>query len=74
MSIKAGIVIDDWKLNIFEHRLSKSGFEFKQTSGPAGGLITLTIETSEINKLHNAVKMANREAYVSRLNPNDNIH
>lgn len=62
---KAGIVIDNWKLPIFERHLTKAGYAYKWTPGFTKDSGVLTVELSrptEAATLHPIVKAANDEA------------
>lgn len=62
---KAGIVIDNWKLPIFERHLTKAGYAYKWTPGFTKDCGVLTVELSrptEAATLHPIVKAANDEA------------
>lgn len=48
--MRAGILIDDYKLSAFEKALTASGFEFTQHNGPKEGIITLVVEFTEDTK------------------------
>lgn len=63
--MKAAIVIDPWKLKIFERRLKAGGFEWGQHDGPIKNTILLTVETDETEKLARVVKAANDECATS---------
>jgi hypothetical protein len=62
---KAGIVIDNWKLPIFERHLTKAGYAYKWTPGFTEDTGVLTVELTrptEAATLHPIVKAANDEA------------
>jgi len=40
---KAAIVIDVWKLPVFERHLAAAGYEFEQRPGLTGKTLTLTL-------------------------------
>lgn len=60
--MKAGIVIDYWKLSIFESHLKRAGYAY--TVGP--GLTTetqlITVVTEDVKALAAIVRSANRAA------------
>lgn len=63
--MKAAIVLDDWKLPIFERHLTQSGYKFQNVGRyPAAGAeaIVLHVETENANALAIVVKAANTEA------------
>jgi len=45
---KAGIVINDWKLPIFERHLMQSGYVFKKRGHACAGLLVLQVDTTNI--------------------------
>lgn len=62
---KAAIVIDNWKLPIFERHLTKAGHAYNWMPGLTEDTGVLTVEVSrptEIATLHPIVKAANDEA------------
>lgn len=62
---KVGVVIDNWKLPIFERHLKQACHTYKWTPGltPDTGFITVEIERhTEAASLHQIVKAANTEA------------
>lgn len=60
--LKAGVVIDDWKLHIFTKILDESGFQYKQHAGPTPDTINLIVQTETVAKLQPFVEKANAEA------------
>lgn len=60
--MRAAIAIDDWKLPIFERRLSAAGFAYEQRAGLTVGTLHLYVETGDLNALHAVVRCANEEA------------
>lgn len=64
----AGIVLDDWKLEIFKKILDKEGYKYTKHEGPVAGSFILKVETNDIPKLHSIVKIMNREAAKSKDN------
>lgn len=59
---KAGIVIDEWKLPIFERRFSQSGYAFENVGLLAAGTLLLRVDTTNLEALAEVVKAANTEA------------
>lgn len=64
--MKAGIVIDRWKLPIFTRMLREAGFSYEEVGPIAQGILTLIVETTEGLRLANVVAAANAEAAASR--------
>lgn len=58
----AGIVIDAYKLPVFQKHLNNAGFRFTQHAGPAPRTLTLKVECSMISDLKPIVEAANKEA------------
>jgi hypothetical protein len=58
----AGIVLDEWKLPIFERHLKQSGYEFKNAGLLADGMLVLRVDTTNLAALGRVVKAANDEA------------
>jgi hypothetical protein len=59
---KAGIVIDSWKEPIFERHLKQGGYVFEKLNGPASNMLSLFVETTNLQALAHVVKAANDEA------------
>lgn len=60
--MKAGIALDNWKFSIFERRLTQAGYSFKRTDGLTKDAMILTVETDNLEALHEVLKSANTEA------------
>lgn len=58
---KAAIVIDTWKFNIFQRRLTEAGYRFERTKGPEDTFI-LTVETDKLQALAQVILQAQQEA------------
>ena len=61
--MKIAIVIDDWKIIIFDRRLKKAGFIYKKHPGVTADSLMLVVITDEKTKLAKVIKEANTEAY-----------
>ena len=66
--MKAGIVIDDWKLLIFESHLKKAGYPYEVTCG-----VVIIVETNDIDALKKVILAANTEA-ATRIHHNNSMH
>jgi hypothetical protein len=66
--MKAGIVLDAWKLPIFERRLKDAGFTWHNAGNFTNDTIALTVETDNVESLATVIRAANGEA--SRSTPN----
>lgn len=60
--MKAGVVIDVWKLPIFERHLQAAGYTFEKEVGLADDVMLLTVRTDNVEALRNVLKDANTEA------------
>lgn len=59
---KVAIIIDDWKLEIFQKVLDRGGFKYEQFAGVAPYTITFKVETETVEKLKPFVIEANSKA------------
>ena len=59
---KAGIVIDKWKLEIFERHLSEYGYSYDKGPGVTPDSLLITVETTNLHALEVVVRSANTEA------------
>lgn len=57
-----GIIIDTWKLELFEDTLESMGLVFTKHDGPTKGVTTLKIETDSIEKLRPFIYQMDVEA------------
>lgn len=60
--MKAGIVIDKWKLPIFSRRLKAAGFAYEEVGSLTSDSLTLVVVTDNAQALGQAVLAANKEA------------
>ena len=58
----AAIVLDDWKLPIFDRRLKQAGYSFTNAGAFMPGSLILQVETTNLVALGVVVKAANDEA------------
>lgn len=61
MSI-AGVVIDDWKLKIFEKGLKDEGYTYDTVPGISKGTLFLRVNTDDLEKLKSALGRLNQQA------------
>jgi len=61
-AMKAGIVIDDWKLSIFERHLSQAGYSYDKCTGITADTLILKVKTENVKALEVVVRSANTEA------------
>ena len=60
--MKAGIVIDNWKFQIFKRRLNQANFIFNKKPGVTKDTSLLVVEVDTLEKLAEIVEAANGEA------------
>lgn len=60
--MKAGIVIDKWKLPIFTRRLKAGGFSYEEVGSLTSDSLTLIVVTDNAQALGQVVLAANKEA------------
>lgn len=65
-TLAAGIIIDSWKLSIFERHLQQAGFSFENLGEFTPDTIALRVHTDAPDALHEALKAANTEAARTR--------
>jgi hypothetical protein len=58
----AGIMIDSWKLSIFERRLVSAGYAFTTGAGVTNDTLLLKVKTDDLKALEVVVRAANEEA------------
>lgn len=64
--VKAGIVIDDWKLSIFEETLKAEGYQYTYYKGFIKGTIILKVNIESVIKFKPVVERINKAAAISR--------
>jgi hypothetical protein len=64
--VTAGVVIDDWKLDIFRGALNTAGCEFTEHPGPVPDTLTLRVEFVDRETLAAVIQAANTRARLSR--------
>lgn len=69
--MKAGIVIDSWKIDIFRRNLKSSGYSFIEAGHLPEDCLLLTVTTDNVIALNEVVTAANLEAAKTG-KPNDN--
>lgn len=60
--ITAGIVIDAWKLPIFEKWLKRHGYEYEKSASFIPETLTLRVKTLSVSALQDVLTMASNEA------------
>ena len=60
--LKIAIVIDRWKLPIFERHLSQVGYANENGAGLTADTLNLYVKTENSEALHDVVRAANTEA------------
>jgi hypothetical protein len=59
--MKAGVVIDGWKLPIFKRHLDAAGYKYTEHPGLTADTLTLKVTCEWAHKLQPIVKAANDE-------------
>jgi hypothetical protein len=72
--MKAGIVLDTWKLPIFERHLTGAGFDFTESNGPTKDTLLLTVEFEEVGEVQSVVTAANNECTLGERNSSKSRH
>lgn len=62
MALRVAIVLERWKLAIFEAALDRGGFTYEQGPGVTKDTLTLTVETNEVMALQSVVRAATTTA------------
>lgn len=62
--MKAAILIDDWKLPIFERHLKQADYSYEQGAGITKNTILLRVVYTDVNALEKVVRAANTEASI----------
>jgi hypothetical protein len=64
--MRAGIVVDDWKLAIFRKRLTEAGFVYEDGGAPVPNCTNLLVETNNLLALKKVVEACQAECAGSR--------
>ena len=59
---KAAIMIDPWKLSIFERHLTQAGYAFENKGLMSDEALLLRVDTTNLVALSEVIKAANTEA------------
>lgn len=59
--LKAGIAIDDWKLPVFERRLTEAGYAFENKGKLTNSSILLRVETVDMLALKKVIEACQNE-------------
>lgn len=59
--MKAGIVLDNWKLPIFRKRLTEAGYTYTDAGGLTHDTTVLTVETDDALKLKKVLERCQAE-------------
>lgn len=57
----AGVVIDEWKLQIFKRHLDGAGCKYTEHPGITQGTLTLIVEYEWVSELKPIIEAANEE-------------
>jgi hypothetical protein len=61
--MRVAIAIHDWKIVIFDRRLTKAGFTYEKHLGITSDTLSLIVVTDEVEKLKKVILESNTEAY-----------
>lgn len=56
-----GVVVDTWKIPVFQRNLSAAGFKFTTGKGPTKGTTLITVECDNVVRLYEVVEEANNQ-------------
>lgn len=59
--MKAGVVLDDWKLPIFKKHLDAAGYKYDEPVPFTNGTLTLKVHYEWVSKLQPIIEAAQRE-------------
>ncbi len=59
--MRAGIVVDDWKLPIFRKRLTEAGYTYTDAGGLTHDTTVLTVVTDDVLKLKKVIELCQRQ-------------
>lgn len=59
--MKAGIIVDDWKLPVFRKRLTAAGFTYTDAGGLTHDTTVLTVVTEDAGRLATVVQECQAE-------------
>ncbi len=68
--MKAGVVLDDWKLPIFKKHLDAAGYKYDEPVPFTNGTLTLKVHYEWVSKLKPIIEAAQRECAELRSTPN----
>ena len=71
--MKAAVVIDSWKLPIFDRLLKQNGYTFANAGGLLPGTLLLTVETDNGLALAKVISAAQAEAALTS-RPHEGMH
>lgn len=58
MKLRAGIMLDDYKLPVFRKALTDAGYEYKDGGAPKPGLTLLTVQFTDQEALRRVIEDA----------------
>lgn len=64
--MKAGIVVDNWKLPVFRERLTEAGYEYTDAGGFTHDTTVLTVVTDNMLALKQVIEACQAECRKSR--------
>ena len=72
--MKVGIAIDEWKLAIFDRRLTQAGYAYSNAGRLTADTLLLKIETDNPIALEQVIRAAQAEAAQERSHGNSNAN
>jgi hypothetical protein len=64
--MKAGIVVDDWKLPVFRKRLTEAGYTYTDAGALTNGTTVLTVQTDNMLKLKKLLELCQAQCRAQR--------
>jgi hypothetical protein len=64
--MKAGIVVDDWKLPVFRKRLTEAGYMYEDGGAAGNGVTVLTVHTGDPWALKKLLELCQAECRAQR--------
>lgn len=65
--MRAAIVLDRWKLEIFKKHLEDGGFEYEVNNGLAPDELLIFVETEDLEQLKSSLRAAYNEVVKKRM-------
>lgn len=62
----AAILIDEWKLEIFDKHLKAAGYSYQKYPGLTAGILNLRVQYEWVSKLQPVIEAATKEAAAAK--------